>query len=307
MKIVSVSTRENRHLIPVQGWDSVEKVLSIYANGYTSSARAAERVTADEIERSAGGMGAGLFALAGIEFSKNRTPLVTSLLSKAKEALKDRDSFRESWDYDGMGTPFFKASLEIDVLDRGQDMYAIGISAAYVGDKPEQGLAEHLGVPRTLFSSAVEVEAEPFPDNRFEFDFDPIMRRLDAVLDTAAITGEQVANSMMHLEDGESRPGLVLKEKDGFQIGIHPGRVECRFNYLSGSKQDTWTIKGSVMSGLLKRDYGSDDPEAKATPTMEIVVSSTQRNRWGGGMPIWQPDQQQKVSGIIEEIAATLR
>src|SRR3989344_2120907 len=145
MKIVQILTQENRRLIPLKGWDSVTKALNAFANGFTRGAKATEQVTADALGKSHGsdgGLAVGLFLLGGAMVG-GRSKLVDNLLKEAEAALKTQMKFGKHYDYDGMGTSFFKTSVDIEVLDREQDMYGIGIHAAYVGDKPEQGLAEY--------------------------------------------------------------------------------------------------------------------------------------------------------------------
>src|SRR3989344_310884 len=306
MKIVQILTQENRRLIPLKGWDSVTKALNAFANGFTRGAKATEQVTADALGKSHGsngGLAVGMFLLGGAMVG-GRSKLVDNLLKEAKESLKTRTKFSKDYDYDGMGTPFFKTSVYIEVLDREQDMYGIGLNAAYVGNKPEQELAEHFGIPRTLQSCSVEVEAKALSGNRFEFDFEPVLRKLDMVLDTKKITGKEVAAAML-VKDDDSNPTFVLQNKDGLEVRIQPGRVERRMKYTQGKPRDTWSSKGSMFSGELQRDWDGDE-NARATPTFLIVICSSQKNGWRGSLPIWQPDQQQKAVDLANKITKVL-
>lgn len=304
MQIVQVSTRQLRRHILLKGWGSVGLALNTYANGFTRGAKTTEQVTVDAIGKSHGsneGLAVGMFLLCGAMIG-NRSKLVDELLKEAEEGLKTRTNFHKSYDYDGMGTAFFKTSIDIEVLDREQDMYGIGIHAAYVGDEPEQGLAEHFGITRMLLWCSVEVETEPLSDNRFEFDFKPVLRKLDAVLDTKDITGKQVVAAMM-----TESVSLVLQVKDGLEVRIQPGRVDNRVKYTQGKPRDTWSSEGSVLSGELQRDYGSSDENAKATPTFLIVICSSQKDGWRNSLPIWQLDSQQRAIALTNKIAAALR
>jgi hypothetical protein len=250
-------------------------------------------------------MAVGMFILGGTMVG-DRSKLVDNLLKEAKEGLKTRSRFHKSYDYDGMGTSFFKTSIDIEILDRKEDMYSIGIYAAYVGDKPEEGLAEHFSIPRTLLSCAVEIETKPIPNNRFEFDFEPVLRKLDTVLDTKKISGKKVAGVMM-IKDDERIPSFILQVKDGLEVHIQPGRVGDRVSYLKGKAQDTWSSKGSVLFGELKRDYSSNDVNAKATPTLLIGVHSSTKDNFRSSLPIWQPDLQEKAIYLTEKIAKALQ
>jgi hypothetical protein len=302
MEIVQVSVHPHRRLIPVQGWENVTKALNAYASGST------RHKTVEAIDRSSGsegGIAVGLFLLTDAVVG-NRSQLVDNLLYEASRNLKDRTEFNKDYDYDGMGTPFFKTSVDVKVLDRHQDMYAIGIYASYVGDKPEQELADHFGIPRTLLSCLVEVEINPVSNNRFEFDFEPVLRKLDSVLDTKKIAGQQVAAAMLATENN-TNPVFLLERRGGLEIRIEPGRVERRMKYSTGDTKDTWSVKGSVFAGELQRDYSSGDENAKANPTLRIVISSSQKDDWRHSLPIWQPDQQQSAIDLAERVAAVLR
>lgn len=311
MKITRVSVEQGRRYIPIKGWDGVVKVITLFSNGYTRGARATEQVTGDAIEKSSGAMGLGIFLLGSLQVGKPGK-LVDRLLLEAGQSLEKRSEFSKDYDYDGSGTPFFKTGVTIKVLDRTQDIYGIGIWAAYVGDEPEVGLAEHLGIPRTLLSCSVEVKTAPLPGNRFEFDFEPVLRKLDAVLDTKNITGAQVAQAMMVTNDDGMATCLLQNNKHGLVVRIQPGCVEDRmkFDRATSKERDTWSIKGSLFSGELARDYRSHDENVKAAPTFDIVITSSDQLDLGyrkETMPIWNPEQQQKAVDLANKIAAALR
>lgn len=309
MQITRVSVGENRRFVPVKGWDSVEKAITLFADGRSRASRETERVTVDDIEQRSGALGVGMFLLGSLEIG-SRSTLVDQMLKEAKQALTTRATFDKHYDYDGMGTSFFKTSVTIKKL--GDDMYGIGLYAAYAGDKPESGLAESLSIPRALVSCSIEVESAPLPDSRFEFDFEPVLRMLDGLLDTKDITGVQVAEAMM-TEDtyGESRPVFSLPDTDGMRITIHPGRVERRFDYQrDGARRDTWSVNGSVFAGELGRDWNSDDENVKAPPTFCITISSAEELDLGyrkEAAPMWNPEQQQKALAFAKRIATMLQ
>lgn len=308
MQIVQVSTHQGRRYIPVKGWESVTKAINTYANGFTRGAKATKQVTADAIGKSHGSNGelaVGMFLLGGAMVG-GCSKLVDNLLKEAEEGLKTRTKFSKSYDYDGMGTSFFKTNVDIEVLNREQDMYSIGIYAAYVGDEPEKGLADHFGIPRTLLSCSVKVETKPLSGDRFEFDFEPVLRKLDAVLDTNKITGEQVIAAMM-TKDDDRGASFVLQVKDGLEVRIQLGRVESRMKYSQGKPRDTWSAKGSVLSGELQRDYDNNDKNAKAMPTFLVVTCSSQKDGWHDSLPIWQLDQQEKAIDLVNKIATALQ
>lgn len=308
MQITNISVIERRSLVPVKGWDAVVKAITIFSNGYTRGARETDRITADAIAESSGPLGLGLYLLNSLTAGDKRSNLVDRLLLEAGQSLERQTKFHKHYDYDGMGTPFMKTSVTIRKLS-GDDMYGIGLNAAYVGDAPEVGLAEQLGIPRTLLSCTIEVKTEPIEDNRFEFDFEPVLRKLDPVLDINGITGQLLADAMLKIDAYESIPDVLLSVKGGLQIRIKPGCVRDRIYFDGKVKQDTWSVKGSVLSGELERDYGSDDENAKAPPTFLIEVLSPDLHGTASYIkpePIWQPDLQDEANILAYAIAAAL-
>lgn len=310
MQITSVCIKENRCFIPVKGWQGVIDALTLFANGQPKGAKATQQHHVNDIMETNDLLAAGLVAMAQAKIGK-RSNLVDRLLLEAGQTLERRSQFHKSYDYDGMGTVFFKTSVEIRKL--GDDMYGIGLSAAYVGDQPEVGLAEFLDTPRALLWCEVEVEVKPAANDRFEFDFEPVLRKLDSVIDIKKITGEQVATAMLQKDEYGARAVFVLGEHDGLRICIQPGRVECRMKYDHETRKeyDTWSIKGSVFSGELAQDFESKDEDVKATPTFEIVVSPADRRSSDFGdreTPIiWQLEEQQKMIDLANRIAAALK
>ncbi|MBI4016566.1 MAG: hypothetical protein HY363_02625 [Candidatus Aenigmarchaeota archaeon] len=78
---------------------------------------------------------------------------VGNILSEARLALEKGSSFNRHFDYDGMGSNFFKTSVNIE---RVGDKYVLKLNAAYIGSKPENKLAETLGKPMALVSSSAK-------------------------------------------------------------------------------------------------------------------------------------------------------
>lgn len=310
MQITNVSVEQGRRFVPVKGWAGVVKTLNYYAGANTPGAQASQFETAKGIEKGTNSLAAGIFLL-GSTMAGNRNNLVDKLLLEAGQSLEKRAEFEKSYDYDG-GDVFHKTSVTIKKLG-DDDMYAIGLYASYVGDKPEEGLAQRLGVPRTLLSCCIEVETKAAGKDRFEFDFEPVLHKLDAVLDIKKISGKQVAKAMLQKDDfGDGGGVFQLAEKDGLRVRIQPGRVERRMQYdrTSGKENDTWSVKGSVLSGKLAPDYRSEDKSVKATPTLKIVVSSAELFDAGfrkEPKSLWRPEQQQQAIDLANRIAAALK
>ncbi len=314
MQVLDVSMNEQRRDVPVAGWDSVVKAISIYSQGYTPRANDANHEVGRQIEEADGAGALGLFLLSSLKLEQGRDRMVDRLLFEAGQTLERRPSFKKSYDYDGMGTPFMKTNVTFNKLDRG--MFSIGLYASYVGNEPEIGLAEYLGIPRTLHSCTIEVSVEKAGDNRFELDFAYVRDRLDGILSFSPagfpLSAEDLAVSMVAQTDvfGDENPKCGLHHTERLAVWLHPGRVEERFKYNQGNKQDTWAIDGTTFSGRLKRDYGSDNDDAKENPSFIITVTSAQKFTPGwrsrDSMPLWHPDEQQEMIDLAGKIKAAL-
>lgn len=318
MQIINVTVQENRRTVPVRGWEGVTKVLTAFSSGLPRGTCDTTQETLKDIGESHGARGGdaqAMFMMGALSVGKP-DGLVTRLLQEAKETLQKRNQHHADYDYDGMGTPFFKTNVTIGKLSGAKDMFAIGLWAAYVGDKPEIGLAEYLKVPRALYSSSVEVETNRAPNNRFVFDFNQVVGKLDSVLSFMKSetlgkvpTGADIARAMLKEEDGESRAIFLLQDKDGLQVRIFPNRVERRrsFDRKSVKMVDSWSVEGSKLSGNLRRDYTTDDESVKATPTFTISVSEPALDDRGGNRAVWEPERQREMIALSKKIAEAMK
>jgi hypothetical protein len=312
MQITNISVSEGRRFIPVKGWDGVKKAITVFENGCSRGSHATQNELTKQVEEEHGGFGLGIFLLGSIT-AGSQSGLVERLLLEAGQRLEKRNEFEKSYDYDGMGTSFFKTNVKIKRIEPKEQMFAIGLYAAYVGDKPEVGLAEYLGVPRTLLSCSAVIETEPVKKDRFEFDFEPVMSKLDQVLCTGHIAGDTVAKNMLEKDSyGEDKASFSLGIHGGFQVTIFPGKVERRmkFDRKARVERDTWSVEGSVFSGDLAQDFSVEDENAKARPTFVISVTSPDELDLvyrKEAAPIWRPEEQRKAVALTNTIAAALK
>jgi len=310
MDIIQVETHQHDRYIPIQGLDSVEEALNTFARGITSSSRATEQHQVEAVGQSQGGFAAAFYVFSAPHMRESGNGFVQQhIMSDARVALQKGSKWSQHFDYDGQGS-FFKTSVDINVLDRETDLYALGIHAAYVGGY-EEGLADHLGVPRSLVWASVEVETMPINDNRFEFDFETILRRLDNVLNTNEVSGEEVIQVMMALNSyNESKASFVLSHKNqDVTVTLSPGVVDGRFDYgnrdNSNQPADTWEVEGSIMRGRLRESY--EERGKMAAPTLVISLRSAYTDVYDGTLPIWDPEKKAFALELRDHIASALR
>lgn len=314
MQIIGSRVVECRRHIPLKGWESVENALNLYASGQTAGSHDPEKVTIKALGRDpspGAGLGVAMFVVAGAKNRSNTNGMVSTMLTEAKKALVSRTEWSKSYDYDGMGTPFFKAGVAIDVIDRKAEMFALGIWAAYVGDKPEAGLAAHLGIPRLLARVSVAIETEKLPGDRFEFDFDVILSKLKPLFPEKRLEGARVVAALMECDpEGGDGVRIELGAIDGFTLTLRPGNVERRWCYTRSGKRETWSVAGSTLSGELARDYEAKDENSKATPTLVIDVQSAEMVDMGYKKEpknLWCTSDQARAVALAERVAALFR
>lgn len=304
MNIIEVKTNSYYRSIPLQGWDSLSAALNLYAQGETKASLATRLRLVEDMDAAYGSGALDLMA----EMKKIQGPpdlFVTRLLTEARQRLNERDSWHGSYEYEAMGTPFFKASIDIELLDRSHEVYGLGISAAYVGDKPEEELAALLNIPRTLVRSTVIATTDPEPNDRFAFDFEQILRKLDDVLETKHLTGTFLATEMMKGDQYSEPPSLLLFRDTGIQIVITLGNVERRFNHRHSARpHDTWSLNGSVVSGFLKESYSI--PGTLELPTFTVTITSSRGEKYTR-KPFWEDSTKASVLRLTERLADALR
>jgi len=305
MKITNVTVEHYNRGIPLKGLDSLKVALSLYASGRTSDSRATEENQLNAIAESSGALGLGLYLVGAQHMQGTDDLFVKNILEEAEATLKDRDNWKRHYDYDGMGV-FFKTSVEITVLDRKEDLYMLEICAAYVGNKPEAGLAEELGIPRALRRYSVIVEVKPEDETHFAFDFEEVLRALDGVLKTNSLKGKRIVKHFISGDRySDSKPRQIFSNKN-ISVTVGPGCVEHRFVYdKPGEARDTWTVEGSVLHGLLDSSY--EDESKKEPPTIVLTITNAKQDRFGYGQPIWDADLKHKIDILSNQIAEAMK
>lgn len=299
MKILSIEVESFRGLIPIKGWANVEKALALFSSGKTLGSGDTRRQLHEDVGDSGGGMAGVMLMLAESKVDPDR--VTKNLLKEAGDALKTRDAWSYGFDYDGMGTSFFKTTVRIEVLDRAEEVYGLGLNAAYVGTKPETELAKTLGLEKALYRSYVVVGVERAGPNSFALDFEPVMQKLSRIKGLRKKTGEEVATAL--LGSTEDQPSVPLGTIDGYSVTLGPYGVAYRMDYSGAKGRLTWSSEGSVLTGELARDYSSEDKEAKADPALLIQVARPDSQ----APPLWKAEDQKKIIAVAERIKQALQ
>lgn len=305
MEIVKVENEAGYRYIPLKGWDSVVAAVNTFANGGSRASQATTQNQIRAVGETSGGLGLGLYMLGAPHMQGAGNQFVERLLEEAKGALTNRNKWNRHYDYDGMGV-FFKTSVEIGVLDAKEGMYYLSIWAAYVGDQPEEGLAEALNIPRALTGCVVTVEVPPADADHFALDFEAILRKLDGVLPVSGYTGKEVLEVLeARTADRYGSETAVPIYRDGdIIVSVGTGRVENRFKWNNGESTDTWTFDGATLSGLLAESY--QEGKDKDEPSVVLRVYRHSEDKYERN-PFYKPEEKERVLALAENIAAALR
>ncbi|MDP2642207.1 MAG: hypothetical protein Q8P21_02865 [bacterium] len=305
MKITSVIGSESCRGIPLKGWDSVKAALQAYSEGKAQGARATTNHQLDAVGQGPhGGMAVALTLFAGV-LAGRPDEFVERMLKQAEPAVRKNGHWGAHYDYDAMGTNFFKTSVDIDLRDKENDIYVLKINAAYVGDEPEQGLADFLGVPRTLLSKSVVITTEPLNEMQFAIDFSELYIRAGFLLCLDSEAGHKIAAQMMTGDRYSSPPSFVLKDDGDVRVTVSLGRVQSRYRHDgNGSSLDTWKTDGSILIGFLDHSY--EDRSKKEPPTFVITVSKKQNEEERGYSPVWDAELRSKIVNLADKIGKAM-
>jgi hypothetical protein len=309
LKITAVNVIEYCSGIPLQGFKSVASALDTFASGKTRTGRATQNNLLDALGNQADGLGVGLYLLATADVNPNR--VVTEMLEEAKPALERKNgSWSRHFDYDAMGTAFFKTTVEISRLPDTEDGFLLGLNAAYVGKKVEDGLAETLGIEQGLQRKDVNIVLDPEGENadRFGIDFTPIAQRLQAVYSelnagkkSGRLKGETILDGLLGGRSGDTKP-FVLGVTDGISVSLRLGRLGDRFNWRGGNaKEELWKRKGTVLSGALAESYRD---EGKLEPASIVIDIRRNSDSEYSTPPAVDPVMKAKMNEIASKVAA---
>lgn len=300
MQLTNVRTQYHHEFIPLQGWNNVEKAVRMY--GKTAASTGSTKQFINEAPLT-GGLSVLLAA------SSQQKDFAGNILAEARETIQDPSShrmqqdfslgdvpsWRTSFDYDALGTSFFKTEVIIALLDESAQRYALGFSAASIGTEAEVELAKALSVERGLKHADVIVEVPSYDSNSFCIDLNEIYRRLDPVI------GSGKASPIIeayNLACGGNEEIKIYNKKLGVIITISLNNVHHPVRY-GKRRQYFWQSKKGIITGPLQKSFR--DSDKFDIPKIKIIVRDTQS-------PVATFDSQRKtlLQNLTEQIALAL-
>lgn len=260
--------------IPLKGIDNVKGALQAFATGRVPSANATQNQLTKDIAAEHGGMGVGLLLLSGALFNpKQEDAFLSRLFNKIESDLKTRGMSSNSFDYDAMGTKFFKSSVNVKTYDKENDIYLLKLNAAYVGGKVEDDLAEALQIDQALSFIDVTIKF-PTTTGKFRFDFAEILATLKGVVFMDEdVTAESILDDMFTTDSyNDLKKSATLFQNDNISISLCISDVEGPVKYGNGEAKLLWKRDGTVVTGPVHPGY-SDPPKA-LIPSITVSIST---------------------------------
>jgi hypothetical protein len=183
--ILEVETEDRFDGIILDSIKEVERALRIYngEGGSIEESMATNMDLVENIQKQSGSFGVGLLALAGAERNRGKD-FVGTMVQAIKCSLAEDGRYHVSYDYDAMGSNFFKTSVEVWLID---GKFLLRINAAYVGKEPETALAEKLGKPRGLQNTVINIPMSVVDGWWFNIDLKDILTPLIQMSDVDAV------------------------------------------------------------------------------------------------------------------------
>ncbi len=291
-----VQTEEYYADILFGSWDELVLALRAYGSGQIEKVSRAFGRTLSDLS----GREAGVALLGGLGAISGGTIVEKVLLPKFEQWRARPDHYHtcsEGFDYDG-GRLFHKTDVDVMELDAQRGIYALGLSAAYVGREPEQKLARALGLSRALWWAKTHVTGTA-NSPVYRLPLDRIVERLSYILKLPLLDATTLALRFVEAftTDAWSLPRISLVEREPFSVSL--GFEHMAFDMPYKAK---WSVDGTDILCPLCRCQYADEKEQYGTfrsPVWDITVRKNGRDR----LPLWEPQHITQTILLTREIA----
>ena len=217
-KLLEVKNEDYHSGIILPSLEEVEIALRIF-NGersHDSAAMATQNQLEKDTLRHSGPVGFMILKQAEPKISESQEGIVDRTMKEAKKRLSGKFGYHDAFDYDAMGSNFFKTSVSIESVG---DKFILGLNAAYVGKKPEDELAKAINYPQVLRRSEAILKMDIVDGWWFNVNLEEILKdtgmEKQTILDLASL-----ADSGARCMGNEIKPMFEYKGKT-FRMGIN--------------------------------------------------------------------------------------
>lgn len=298
MRFLTVNTTEYLSDIPLEGIEAVRNALRLFASGRTAASNATEKQLIRD-----GGIQIAMLKPLVEEVYGGDDRFLTELFTSIDAGIKAHGYYSYGYDYDGVGR-FLKTTVEVRKLDG--DWFILGLSAAYVGDQVEVGLAETLQIERAL--RHIDVTAQVEPDSELvTFDFEIISSKLATI--GVECNGEQIVEQIMTEERGGplrhfGRPRFKV---DDYEVVLSLGGIIQPWQHKD--EMTAWQSTASTMTGLRenKNRHQPDKPVELEIPRVACAIGLATENRYSQSIPIIADKGKQVIRDLASNLATAFQ
>ena len=267
--IIGIETADCRRGIILDNPEEFAGALNVYSRGSVKGSRTAEKELLDDIGRQHGAMSVGMALLAG---AKNADGFTKRLTEEVLSGLQSTGRYNRHIDYDGMGTAFFKTTVD---GKKAGDKYVLELSAAYVGSAPESQLAESLGKPMALINSRAKAMLSVVDGWWFNVNLESILADLPVSRRQIRKLADYIASKGF----SRNKPDFDFKhESQKFSLGIHLNADSYLMPENGERGSEYMQARGNNIVGGAWANYSEDgnhriDVPRVVQPSVDLYIS----------------------------------
>lgn len=261
-KLLEIKNEDYHAGVILTSLEEVEAAFRVF-NGEMnadSSAKATRDVLERDVLRSQGPVGFMILKQAEEKLAEKQEGIVGNIIKEAEERLAKVNSYKQSFDYDAMGSNFFKTNVGIEKID---DKFLLELYASYVGNKPEEELAAKLGKKQALRNSKAILKIGIVDDYWVNIDLEELLK--DTGISKQAIY--DLAYSADADNSGFGREREALFEYNGKEFRLRL-QVNCS-SFIDVKIGHKWGFKkvlssdGARIIGPAWKSFNSENGEPK--------------------------------------------
>src|SRR3989344_687817 len=235
--------------------------------------------------------------------ARNADGFTERLIQEALSELQSSGRFHRSFDYDAMGTNFFKTIVNGKQVG---DKYVLKLNAAYVSSAPENKLAEKLSKPMALVSSSAKGRLSVVDGWWFNVN-------LEDVLADLPISKKQLKGLPEYIASGGfsgERPEMTF-EHEGQKFSLDIGLDADRYLRPEGGEHgsDYMQARGKNIVGgawTTWAENGNDRLAPKVVQPAVVVSVSLPSERYSKPVAVTE-DQMKVVQAARNYLADSIR
>jgi len=261
-RIVGVEKEDYMRGIILDSPEDLAQAFIVYNGGSVEGARATQNHDLDAIGEDHGSMAVGIALLGGAVLCSDTDAFATKLAEEAIFELKSSKRFHKGFDY--TFNNFQKTSVDVRKVG---DKYVLELSAAYVGSKPENRLAETLGKPMALVHSSAKGRLNVVDNLWFNVNLEDVLKNLPIPNDWHKRDYKKTINNLaQYIASGGysgEEPEITFEhegQKFSLNIGLDTDRylrpeggrydsnyMQARGKFIVGGAWTTWDEEGNKL------------------------------------------------------------